>query len=71
MLNKPESDDEVFKVELGDAERKRKEAAKEAQLSAPDFEKKLEEICRMSSSDYLRQRRAAADRLGVPMQPAR
>ena len=39
MLNKPESDDEVFKVELGDAERKRKEAAKEALLSAPDLKR--------------------------------
>ena len=63
MFKPDETEAAFMKVEIGAAERDRKESER---LSAPDFEKKLDEICRMSSTDYLRQRRAAADRLGVP-----
>jgi putative DNA primase/helicase len=39
---------------------------KAVQLSVLEFEKKLDEVCRMESADYLRQRRTKAEELGIP-----
>jgi putative DNA primase/helicase len=57
-MYKPESE----RVELGVAERWEKEAT----LSVPEFERKLAEVCLMEDFEYLRQRRAKADELGIP-----
>jgi len=59
---KPETDKAPDRVELGVAERERTGV----QLSAPEFERKLDEVCRMESADYLRQRKAKAEELGIP-----
>jgi len=60
---KPEMNKASDRVELDVAERERKAAV---QLSASEFEKKLDEACRMETADYLRQRRTKAEELGIP-----
>jgi putative DNA primase/helicase len=59
---KPELDkgNDPDKVELGVAERGQTE------LSTPEFERKLAEVCLMEPAEYLRQRRAKAEELGIP-----
>jgi hypothetical protein len=50
------------RIELSVAERGQKEVT----LSPADFEQALAEVCRMDPTDYLRQRRAKAEELGIP-----